>query len=62
MSSSWQKSSHSAANDNCIEVRAANRLIEIRESDDGAVIVRTGRSEFAALLQGVKGGAFDLSE
>ncbi|MFD0272799.1 DUF397 domain-containing protein [Kitasatospora sp. NPDC127111] len=56
---SWQKSSYSGANADCIEVRTAEGLIELRESDDGEVIVRTTPAKFAAFLQGIKAGEFD---
>ncbi|MET8622568.1 DUF397 domain-containing protein [Kitasatospora sp. NPDC004669] len=55
----WQKSSYSAANDNCIEVRTGNELVELRESDDGEVIVRTTTAKFANFLQAAKTGEFD---
>ncbi|MFG2841867.1 DUF397 domain-containing protein [Kitasatospora sp. NPDC048296] len=58
-SSEWQKSSYSGANDNCVEVRTANELIELRESDERDVIVRTTPSTFAAFLRGAKVGEFD---
>ena len=58
-SSAWQKSSYSAANDECVEVRSAGGLVEVRESDDGGVIVRTTPARFAAFLQGAKAGEFD---
>lgn len=50
----WQKSSYSSANDECVEVRALDGLVELRESDTGAVIVRTTPLKFAKFLQGVK--------
>ncbi|MFF2148564.1 DUF397 domain-containing protein [Kitasatospora sp. NPDC058190] len=59
MTSSWQKSSFSEANLNCVEVRAVDGLIELRESDEGDVIVRTTRHKFAVFLQGVRAGEFD---
>ncbi|MET8700146.1 DUF397 domain-containing protein [Kitasatospora sp. NPDC004723] len=58
-SSAWQKSSYSGANDECIEVRATDEVIELRESDDGNVIVRTTPARFAALLRDTKAGTFD---
>ncbi|MFD8708685.1 DUF397 domain-containing protein [Kitasatospora sp. NPDC059648] len=58
-SSEWQKSSYSGANDNCVEVRGTSVLVEIRESDDGEVIVRTTPGKFTAFLQGAKAGEFD---
>ncbi|MCC9308252.1 DUF397 domain-containing protein [Kitasatospora sp. RB6PN24] len=58
-SSPWQKSSYSANHDNCVEVRTADGLVELRESNDGEVIVRTTPLKFAKFLQGVKAGEFD---
>ncbi|WP_097240200.1 DUF397 domain-containing protein [Streptomyces sp. 1331.2] len=58
-SSVWQKSSYSGSNADCVEVRTIDGLIELRESDDGDVIVRTARSKFAKFLQGAKAGEFD---
>ena len=57
-SSAWQKSSYSAANDNCVEVRTANGLVEVRESDDGQVIVRTTPAKFVRYLRPAKAGEF----
>ena len=59
-SAEWQKASYSAAHDDCIEVRTVAGLVELRESDDGEVIVRTTPVKFAKFLQGVKDGEFDL--
>ncbi|MFF1909170.1 DUF397 domain-containing protein [Kitasatospora sp. NPDC058218] len=59
LSSVWQKSSYSAAHDDCVEVRVVGGLVELRESDDGDIIVRTTPTKFAALLQGIKAGEFD---
>ncbi|MFJ9460151.1 DUF397 domain-containing protein [Kitasatospora sp. NPDC101447] len=55
----WQKSSYSAANNECVEVRAVDGLVELRESDEGHVILRTTPAALAALLQGIKAGEFD---
>ncbi|MER7771892.1 DUF397 domain-containing protein [Kitasatospora sp. NPDC096140] len=57
--SEWRKSSFSEAASNCVEVRAVNEVIELRESDDGDVIVRTTPAKFAAFLRGAKAGEFD---
>ncbi|MGV9271685.1 DUF397 domain-containing protein [Kitasatospora sp. NPDC003701] len=57
--SEWQKSSYSGASNECIEARAVDGLVELRESDSGDVIVRTTPAKFAAFLQGVKAGEFD---
>ncbi|MFD0397088.1 DUF397 domain-containing protein [Kitasatospora sp. NPDC127121] len=55
----WQKSSYSGSNADCVEVRAVAGLVELRESDEGEVIVRTTALKFAAFLQGAKAGEFD---
>ncbi|MFE2729022.1 DUF397 domain-containing protein [Kitasatospora sp. NPDC059327] len=58
-STDWQKSSYSGASDNCVEVRTVDGLVELRESDEGRVIIRTTPTKFAAFLQGAKAGEFD---
>ncbi|MFE7531372.1 DUF397 domain-containing protein [Kitasatospora sp. NPDC057542] len=58
-SSAWQKSSYSGANDECVEVRTTDGLVELRESDDGEVIVRTTPARFAKFLQSARAGEFD---
>ncbi|MFF4382004.1 DUF397 domain-containing protein [Kitasatospora sp. NPDC001547] len=57
--SSWKKSSYSGANSDCVEVRTVEGAVELRESDDAGVIVRTTPLRFAAFLQGAKAGEFD---
>ncbi|MGW4893875.1 DUF397 domain-containing protein [Kitasatospora sp. NPDC004240] len=57
--SRWQKSSYNAANNECVEVRTVDGLVELRESEDGDVIVRTTPTKFATFLQGIKAGEFD---
>ncbi|WP_030055506.1 MULTISPECIES: DUF397 domain-containing protein [Streptomyces] len=57
--STWQKSSYSGSNSDCVEVRAVDEVIELRESDEGDVIVRTTAPRFAAFLRGAKAGEFD---
>ncbi|MFD7577858.1 DUF397 domain-containing protein [Kitasatospora sp. NPDC059817] len=57
--STWQKSSYSGSNADCVEVRAVAGAIELRESDEGEVIVRTTALKFASFLQGAKAGEFD---
>ncbi|MEV0536533.1 DUF397 domain-containing protein [Kitasatospora sp. NPDC050463] len=58
-SSPWQKASYSGANADCVEVRTLDGVVELRESDDGDVVVRTTPTKFAAFLQSVKAGEFD---
>ncbi|MFC5668318.1 DUF397 domain-containing protein [Kitasatospora misakiensis] len=55
----WQKSSYSAANDNCVEVRAAGGLVELRESDEGELILHTTGAAFTDLLHTIKAGELD---
>ncbi|MFD8755600.1 DUF397 domain-containing protein [Kitasatospora sp. NPDC059577] len=55
----WQKSSFSGNVENCVEVRAVDGAVELRESDEGHIILRTTPAALAALLQGVKAGEFD---
>ncbi|MFJ9445616.1 DUF397 domain-containing protein [Kitasatospora sp. NPDC101235] len=57
--STWRKSSFSGSNADCVEVRAIDGVIELRESDEGEVIVRTAAPKFAAFLRGAKSGEFD---
>ncbi|MER7849693.1 DUF397 domain-containing protein [Kitasatospora sp. NPDC096077] len=57
--SEWQKSSYSAANNECVELRRADTSIELRESDEGDIILRTTPAALATLLHGLKAGEFD---
>ncbi|MGV9268445.1 DUF397 domain-containing protein [Kitasatospora sp. NPDC003701] len=58
-SPAWQKSSYSGSSNACVEVRTVDGLVELRESDDGDIIVRTTPTKFATFLQGIKAGEFD---
>ncbi|MCX4687739.1 DUF397 domain-containing protein [Kitasatospora purpeofusca] len=58
-SQTWQKSSYSAANDNCVEVRAVGGLVELRESDDGELILHAAAAAFTGLLHAIKAGELD---
>lgn len=53
-SSRWQKSSFSAAHDDCVEVRTVQTLVQLRESDDGDVILRATTTAVTALLDAIK--------
>ncbi|GGV44827.1 DUF397 domain-containing protein [Streptomyces spectabilis] len=55
----WQKSSFSDGSDGdaCVEVAAAPGAIRLRESDDPAVELTTGRAALAHLLRDLKGRA-----
>ncbi|MFB7675332.1 DUF397 domain-containing protein [Kitasatospora purpeofusca] len=55
----WQKSSFSGDDANCVEVRVGVGLVELRESDDGNVILHTTLASFADLLNTIKSGELD---
>ncbi|MFF2039270.1 DUF397 domain-containing protein [Kitasatospora sp. NPDC058170] len=55
----WQKSSYSGNVENCVEVRAVDSHVELRESDEGQIIIRTTPAAFAALLYSIKAGEHD---
>ncbi|KJY33288.1 DUF397 domain-containing protein [Streptomyces sp. NRRL S-495] len=55
----WQKSSYSGSNDDCVEFRSADALVELRESEDGENILRTTPTTVASLLLAIKGGELD---
>ncbi|MFD9689156.1 DUF397 domain-containing protein [Kitasatospora sp. NPDC059088] len=57
--STWQKSSYSASGNECVEIRATDSLIELRESDEGHLILHTAPAALASLLLGIKAGEFD---
>jgi hypothetical protein len=56
----WIKASRSGPQDNCVEMRRAVDVIEVRDSKhpDGPALGYTP-SEFAAWLDGAKKGEFD---
>ncbi|MFI9159976.1 DUF397 domain-containing protein [Kitasatospora aureofaciens] len=58
-SPTWQKSSYSGSSNACVEVRAAEGGIELRESDEGEVVLRTTRPVFDAFLRSARAGEFD---
>ncbi|GAA1410330.1 hypothetical protein GCM10009639_61260 [Kitasatospora putterlickiae] len=55
----WQKSTYSGANDTCVEIRSSDGAIELRESDDGTVILRITPAALAGLLRTIKAGELD---
>ncbi|MEV7936947.1 DUF397 domain-containing protein [Kitasatospora sp. NPDC088264] len=55
----WQKSSYSGASNECMEIRTADGLVEVRESDQGHLIIPTTPAHFTAFLQAAKSGEFD---
>lgn len=55
----WRKSSYSGASNECVEVRTTNGAVELRESDEGHLILRTTPAALSSLLHGIKAGEFD---
>ncbi|MEV7187341.1 DUF397 domain-containing protein [Kitasatospora sp. NPDC093102] len=55
----WQKSSYSASSNECVEVRTVDGAVELRESDEAHLILRTTPTTLATLLHGIKAGEFD---
>ncbi|MFF7590048.1 DUF397 domain-containing protein [Kitasatospora purpeofusca] len=58
-SSEWQKSSYSASNNECVEVRARGEVVELRESDAPSALVRMSPAAFVDLLDAIKVGDLD---
>ncbi|MEV7020821.1 DUF397 domain-containing protein [Kitasatospora sp. NPDC093558] len=58
LESIWQKSSFSGSGGDCVEVRAVNGTVELRESDEGETILLTTPSRLASLLRAIKTGEF----
>ncbi|MFD4905646.1 DUF397 domain-containing protein [Kitasatospora purpeofusca] len=56
----WQKSSFSGDQANCVEVRVGAGLVELRESEDGDVILHATPAAFAGLLGTIKSGELNL--
>ncbi|NJC68176.1 DUF397 domain-containing protein [Planosporangium thailandense] len=57
----WRKSTRSGNQGQCVEVRTLGGRVEVRDSKDpdGPVLAFTS-GEWAAFLDGAKGGEFDL--
>ncbi|MBA0127255.1 DUF397 domain-containing protein [Haloechinothrix sp. YIM 98757] len=57
----WQKSSHSKAESDCVEVAAAQGRVGIRDSKlaDDSPILRLRADEFQAFLRSAKAGTVD---
>ena len=58
----WRKSSHSAMNGNCVEVRAPeDNVVKVRDSKNktGPVLTFTPR-DWAEFLRTAKSGGFDI--
>lgn len=61
ITSEWRKSTRSGSTGQCVEVRRCGLMIEVRDSKDpsGPTLGFT-EPEFAAFLQGVADGEFQL--
>jgi hypothetical protein len=57
----WVKASKSAANGDCVEMRAHAGAVEVRDTKDQGAGPTLGftKAEFAAWLDGAKNGEFD---
>lgn len=64
LSKTWRKAQASNASGNCVEVRMENGRVYLRDSKpDGTGVVNWfTTAEWAAFLDGAKGGEFDLPE
>ncbi|WP_053651352.1 DUF397 domain-containing protein [Streptomyces sp. XY431] len=58
-SSVWQKSSFSAANNECVEVRVRGEVVELRESDEPGTTIGADPATFFNLLKSIKASGFD---
>lgn len=60
MTTPWLKASASDPQGSCVEQRAHDGMIEVRDTKDrGGPVLRFTRDEFAAWLDGARGGEFD---
>ncbi len=57
----WRKSSRSGGSGDCVEVAIAGDTIGVRDSKDPeGPVLRFGRSEWQAFLEGIDAGEFRL--
>jgi hypothetical protein len=60
MTTPWIKATASDHLESCVEQRAHDGVIEVRDTKDrGGPVLRFTRAEFAAWLDGARGGEFD---
>ena len=60
VTSSWIKATASASAGQCVEMRRRGGVVDVRDSKDPeGPALRLTSSEFAAWLEGAKGGRFD---
>ncbi|MFG3056217.1 DUF397 domain-containing protein [Kitasatospora sp. NPDC048239] len=55
----WQKSSFSGNQANCVEIATDGDVVYVRESDDPAKVVTTTKAKLDAWIRGAKAGEFD---
>ncbi|NUS85395.1 MAG: DUF397 domain-containing protein [Streptomyces sp.] len=55
----WQKSSYSHSDGECVELAAADGAVRLRESDAPNTIITTAPRPLGALIRGIKAGEFD---
>lgn len=56
----WVKATASNSDGTCIEQRRVGDVVEVRDTKDrGGPVLRFTRAEFAAWLDGARGGEFD---
>ncbi len=60
MTTSWIEASASDPQGSCVEQRGHDGMIEVRDTtDQGGSVLRFTQAEFAAWLDGARGGEFD---
>ncbi|MEU7238705.1 DUF397 domain-containing protein [Streptomyces sparsogenes] len=55
----WQKSSFSHADGECVELAAVGGAIRLRESDDPDTVITTAPRPLRTLIRAIKAGEFD---
>ncbi|MEU1790315.1 DUF397 domain-containing protein [Streptomyces sparsogenes] len=55
----WQKSSFSHEEGECVELAAVDSAIRLRESDDPDTVITTAPRPLRTLIRAIKAGKFD---
>ncbi|MEU1665848.1 DUF397 domain-containing protein [Streptomyces sparsogenes] len=55
----WQKSSFSHEEGECVELAATDGAIQLRESDDPDTVITTAPRPLGGLIRAIKAGEFD---